>query len=52
MTLTTPDALETVRALRAVARVEGAYVGAGTVLTEQDVAAVADAGGQFVVTRA
>ena len=49
VTLTTPGALTTVRTLREVAGSD-ALVGAGTVLTEQDVAAVTEAGGQFVVT--
>ena len=51
VTLTTPDALATIAALRAVTP-EGAFVGAGTVLSEEDVDAVAGAGGDFVVTPA
>ncbi|MDT0212903.1 bifunctional 4-hydroxy-2-oxoglutarate aldolase/2-dehydro-3-deoxy-phosphogluconate aldolase [Rothia sp. ARF10] len=51
VTLTTPDALATIAALRAAAPA-GAFVGAGTVLTEEDVDAVARAGGDFVVTPA
>ncbi|OZV84688.1 aldolase [Micromonospora echinospora] len=49
--LTTPDAVRAVEALRAVAPA-GSLVGAGTVLTAADVAAVAAAGAQFVVTPA
>ncbi|RKN30470.1 bifunctional 4-hydroxy-2-oxoglutarate aldolase/2-dehydro-3-deoxy-phosphogluconate aldolase [Micromonospora musae] len=49
--LTTPDATRAVAALRAVAP-EGTLVGAGTVLTAADVADVAAAGAQFVVTPA
>ncbi|WP_404385605.1 bifunctional 4-hydroxy-2-oxoglutarate aldolase/2-dehydro-3-deoxy-phosphogluconate aldolase [Knoellia locipacati] len=51
VTLTTPGALSTVAALREAAP-EGAFVGVGTVLTEDDVAGVAAAGGDFVVTPA
>jgi 2-dehydro-3-deoxyphosphogluconate aldolase/(4S)-4-hydroxy-2-oxoglutarate aldolase len=47
--LTTPDALEAIREVRAAAPA-GCFVGAGTVLTAQDVDRVADAGGQFMVT--
>ncbi|GIU54448.1 bifunctional 4-hydroxy-2-oxoglutarate aldolase/2-dehydro-3-deoxy-phosphogluconate aldolase [Arthrobacter sp. NicSoilC12] len=47
--LTTPRALEAIREVRAAAP-EGCFVGAGTVLTAQDVARVAEAGGQFMVT--
>jgi 2-dehydro-3-deoxyphosphogluconate aldolase/(4S)-4-hydroxy-2-oxoglutarate aldolase len=47
--LTTPDALAAIRTVRAAAP-DGCLVGAGTVLTEADVAAVADAGAQFTVT--
>jgi len=47
--LTTPDALGAIAAVRAAAP-EGCYVGAGTVLTAHDVADVAEAGGQFIVT--
>ncbi|MGN9767951.1 bifunctional 4-hydroxy-2-oxoglutarate aldolase/2-dehydro-3-deoxy-phosphogluconate aldolase [Micromonospora sp. SD12] len=49
--LTTPDALRAIEALRAAAPA-GALVGAGTVLTTADVADVAAAGAQFVVTPA
>ncbi|TDC86205.1 bifunctional 4-hydroxy-2-oxoglutarate aldolase/2-dehydro-3-deoxy-phosphogluconate aldolase [Micromonospora sp. KC606] len=49
--LTTPDAPRAVAALRAVAPT-GSVVGAGTVLTAADVADVAAAGAQFVVTPA
>ncbi|MFI6230640.1 bifunctional 4-hydroxy-2-oxoglutarate aldolase/2-dehydro-3-deoxy-phosphogluconate aldolase [Micromonospora echinospora] len=49
--LTTPDAVRAVAALRAVAPA-GSLVGAGTVLTTADVADVAAAGAQFVVTPA
>jgi 2-dehydro-3-deoxyphosphogluconate aldolase/(4S)-4-hydroxy-2-oxoglutarate aldolase len=47
--LTTPGALEAISSVRAAAPA-GCFVGAGTVLTRQDVSDVADAGGQFVVT--
>ncbi|SFT50704.1 2-dehydro-3-deoxyphosphogluconate aldolase / (4S)-4-hydroxy-2-oxoglutarate aldolase [Arthrobacter sp. ov118] len=47
--LTTPDALEAIREVRAGAPA-GCFVGAGTVLTVQDVDDVAEAGGQFIVT--
>ncbi|MET3810258.1 bifunctional 4-hydroxy-2-oxoglutarate aldolase/2-dehydro-3-deoxy-phosphogluconate aldolase [Arthrobacter sp. UYEF3] len=47
--LTTPDALTAIRAVRAAAPA-GCFVGAGTVLTAADVADVAGAGGQFMVT--
>lgn len=47
--LTTPRALEAISEVRAAAPA-GCFVGAGTVLTAQDVASVADAGGQFMVT--
>ncbi|MDQ0755163.1 2-dehydro-3-deoxyphosphogluconate aldolase/(4S)-4-hydroxy-2-oxoglutarate aldolase [Arthrobacter sp. B3I4] len=47
--LTTPGALEAIRAVRAAAPA-GSFVGAGTVLTGADVEEVADAGGQFIVT--
>ncbi|WP_240986941.1 bifunctional 4-hydroxy-2-oxoglutarate aldolase/2-dehydro-3-deoxy-phosphogluconate aldolase [Arthrobacter sp. Soil736] len=49
--LTTPGALEAIRDVRAAAPA-GCFVGAGTVLTVQDVERVADAGGQFMVTPA
>lgn len=51
VTLTTPGALEVIAALRADTPSD-AFVGAGTVLTEDDVAAVRHAGGQFIVTPA
>jgi 2-dehydro-3-deoxyphosphogluconate aldolase / (4S)-4-hydroxy-2-oxoglutarate aldolase len=47
--LTTPGALEAIREVRAAAPA-GSFVGAGTVLTKQDVDNVAGAGGQFIVT--
>ena len=47
--LTTPDALAAIRTVRAAAPA-GCFVGAGTVLTAADVAEVAEAGGQFMVT--
>ncbi|MEU4677635.1 bifunctional 4-hydroxy-2-oxoglutarate aldolase/2-dehydro-3-deoxy-phosphogluconate aldolase [Micromonospora sp. NPDC023737] len=49
--LTTPDAARAIAALRAIAPA-GTLVGAGTVLTAADVADVAAAGAQFVVTPA
>ncbi|MGW4500744.1 bifunctional 4-hydroxy-2-oxoglutarate aldolase/2-dehydro-3-deoxy-phosphogluconate aldolase [Micromonospora sp. NPDC004336] len=49
--LTTPDAVRAIEALRAAAPT-GSLVGAGTVLTTADVADVAAAGAQFVVTPA
>ena len=49
--LTTPGALAAIRDVRAAAPA-GCFVGAGTVLTVQDVKRVADAGGQFMVTPA
>ncbi|WGZ78966.1 MULTISPECIES: bifunctional 4-hydroxy-2-oxoglutarate aldolase/2-dehydro-3-deoxy-phosphogluconate aldolase [unclassified Arthrobacter] len=49
--LTTPDALEAISAVRAAAPA-GCFVGAGTVLTAQEVDDVAAAGGQFTVTPA
>ncbi|WP_229401351.1 bifunctional 4-hydroxy-2-oxoglutarate aldolase/2-dehydro-3-deoxy-phosphogluconate aldolase [Micromonospora okii] len=49
--LTTPDATRAIEALRAAAPA-GSLVGAGTVLTTADVADVAAAGAQFVVTPA
>ncbi|SCL44044.1 2-dehydro-3-deoxyphosphogluconate aldolase / (4S)-4-hydroxy-2-oxoglutarate aldolase [Micromonospora citrea] len=49
--LTTPDAPRAIEALRAAAPA-GSLVGAGTVLTTADVADVAAAGAQFVVTPA
>lgn len=47
--LTTPGALEAISEVRAAAPA-GSFVGAGTVLTKQDVDGVALAGGQFMVT--
>jgi 2-dehydro-3-deoxyphosphogluconate aldolase/(4S)-4-hydroxy-2-oxoglutarate aldolase len=47
--LTTPNALEAIRTVRAAAPAD-CFVGAGTVLTVQDVDRVAEAGGQFMVT--
>lgn len=51
ITLTTPGALDTIATLRSGAPA-GSFVGAGTVLTVDDVAAVASAGAEFVVTPA
>jgi 2-dehydro-3-deoxyphosphogluconate aldolase / (4S)-4-hydroxy-2-oxoglutarate aldolase len=51
ISLTTPGACATIEQLAARAP-EGARVGAGTVLTVEDVAEVASAGAQFVVTPA
>ncbi|WP_285250788.1 bifunctional 4-hydroxy-2-oxoglutarate aldolase/2-dehydro-3-deoxy-phosphogluconate aldolase [Pseudarthrobacter sp. fls2-241-R2A-168] len=47
--LTTPGALDAISEVRAAAPA-GCFVGAGTVLTKQDVDNVAAAGGQFMVT--
>jgi 2-dehydro-3-deoxyphosphogluconate aldolase / (4S)-4-hydroxy-2-oxoglutarate aldolase len=47
--LTTPDAIKAISEVRAAAPA-GCFVGAGTVLTKQDVDDVESAGGQFVVT--
>jgi 2-dehydro-3-deoxyphosphogluconate aldolase/(4S)-4-hydroxy-2-oxoglutarate aldolase len=47
--LTTPGALDAIIAVRSSAPA-GCFVGAGTVLTKQDVDNVAGAGGQFIVT--
>jgi 2-dehydro-3-deoxyphosphogluconate aldolase/(4S)-4-hydroxy-2-oxoglutarate aldolase len=47
VTLRTPAALETIREM---AKVEGAVVGAGTVLNERDLAASLDAGAEFIVS--
>lgn len=47
--LTTPGALEAISNVRRNAP-SGCHVGAGTVMTEQDVDDVAEAGGQFMVT--
>lgn len=49
--LTTPDALEAIKRIRDSAP-ESCFVGAGTVLTAQDVHDVVAAGGQFIVTPA
>ncbi|XAS66915.1 bifunctional 4-hydroxy-2-oxoglutarate aldolase/2-dehydro-3-deoxy-phosphogluconate aldolase [Micrococcaceae bacterium Sec5.7] len=49
--LTTPDALAAIRQIRDAAPA-GCLVGAGTVLTAQDVHDVVAAGGQFIVTPA
>ncbi len=49
--LTTPGALEAISEVRAAAPAD-CFVGAGTVLTAQDVDLVAAAGGQFMVTPA
>lgn len=51
ITLTTPGALSTIEALRAVAPA-GSFVGAGTVLTVDDVSAATGAGAEFIVTPA
>ena len=48
ITLRTPAALEAIR--RAAERVPEAVVGAGTVLSERDLSAVADAGAAFAVS--
>ena len=47
VTLRTPAALDVIREMRAV---EGAVVGAGTVLNEQDLRRAADAGAEFIVS--
>jgi 2-dehydro-3-deoxyphosphogluconate aldolase/(4S)-4-hydroxy-2-oxoglutarate aldolase len=47
ITLTTPGAL---RAIEAMARVDGAIPGGGTVLTPDDARRVADAGGRFALS--
>jgi len=47
--LTTPNALDAIREVRAAAP-DGCLVGAGTVMTPADVEQVAAAGGQFIVT--
>jgi len=47
VTLRTPDALD---AIRAMAAVEGAVVGAGTVLDEGQLARAIDAGARFIVS--
>jgi 2-dehydro-3-deoxyphosphogluconate aldolase/(4S)-4-hydroxy-2-oxoglutarate aldolase len=49
--LTTPGALDAIREVRSAAPA-GCFVGAGTVLTAQDVLDVAEAGAQFTVTPA
>ena len=46
VTLRTPAALDAIRAMK---RVEGAIVGAGTVNREADLVAAADAGAEFIV---
>lgn len=51
ITLTTPGALATIEALRKGAP-EGSFIGAGTVVTADDVSAAAGAGAEFVVTPA
>ena len=51
VTLTTPGALRVIAALCADTPSD-AFVGAGTVLTDTDVASVVEAGGQFIVTPA
>lgn len=50
--LTTPGACRAIEAIRVASLPPGASIGAGTVLTAQDVADVAAAGAQFVVTPA
>ena len=47
VTLRTPLALE---AIRQMARVDGAIVGAGTVLTERQLGEAVDAGSRFIVS--
>jgi 2-dehydro-3-deoxyphosphogluconate aldolase/(4S)-4-hydroxy-2-oxoglutarate aldolase len=47
VTLRTPAALDVIREM---AKVEGAVVGAGTVLNERDLAASIDAGARFIVS--
>src|SRR6202161_4758676 len=47
VTLRTPAALDAIRAMR---EVEGAIVGAGTVLAPRQLAAAADAGAEFAVS--
>ena len=47
VTLRTPAALEAIRAMR---RVEGAIVGAGTVTNPDELAAALDAGSEFIVS--
>lgn len=47
VTLRTPAALEAIRAMR---KVEGAVVGAGTVTNQSELAAAVDAGSQFIVS--
>jgi 2-dehydro-3-deoxyphosphogluconate aldolase / (4S)-4-hydroxy-2-oxoglutarate aldolase len=48
VTLRTPKALEAIRAIRD--QVEGAYVGAGTILTADQIAQACDAGARFLVS--
>jgi len=47
VTLRTPAALDAIRAMR---KVEGAVVGAGTVTNQSELAAAVDAGSQFIVS--
>ena len=47
MTLRTPVALDAIRAMK---QVDGAVVGAGTVTNQEDLAAVIEAGAEFVVS--
>jgi 2-dehydro-3-deoxyphosphogluconate aldolase/(4S)-4-hydroxy-2-oxoglutarate aldolase len=47
VTLRTPAALEAIRAMR---KVEGAVVGAGTVTNQSELAAAVDVGSQFIVS--
>lgn len=48
VTLRTPQGLDSIRAIKA--EVEGAVVGAGTVLNEKDLDAALEAGSEFVIT--
>ncbi|HLH51138.1 MAG TPA: bifunctional 4-hydroxy-2-oxoglutarate aldolase/2-dehydro-3-deoxy-phosphogluconate aldolase [Roseiarcus sp.] len=48
VTLRTPKALEAIRAIRD--RVEGAFVGAGTILRPEQIAAACEAGARFLVS--
>merc|ERR1711969_506920 len=47
VTLRTPAALDAIRAMK---QVNGAVVGAGTVTSQEDLAAVIEAGAEFVVS--
>ncbi|MHA6334623.1 bifunctional 4-hydroxy-2-oxoglutarate aldolase/2-dehydro-3-deoxy-phosphogluconate aldolase [Qipengyuania sp. CAU 1752] len=47
VTLRTPVALDAIRAMK---RVDGAIVGAGTVVNQQDLAAALEAGSEFIVS--